>query len=547
MSAARQLTWEERQAKARGARAEQARRSLAEFLRQGWGQAIGEEKGIDLEWAPHLDAICTNVQGQLQDWLKAKRDPTRKTRVREQNARYHFPPGTLKSRVLSVYAHAWMWLHDPKWTVLCLSANDDVAKRDGQFARDLITSDWYRDSFQIPWTLRKDTDAKGKFQNSEGGWRISRKLVSKITGGRADAWIIDDPNDAFEVFSEASRRETNGKFDNAIYNRINDPRISLRILMQQHVHPDDLGNHWARKGRQMAVIYPMEYDPEIDDRTPYTPEGYDPRTEKGQTLQPDRFDAAYLAEELLRLGKFGYEAQYNQKADTLKAGWVARTAFKFFRVVGQIAGTRPKDCNTEPALELGLKPAFKSPRGDLALDWVIISVDATFGSTDPNTACNVGMMVIGGKALDRFIMADRTAMMTFPQTLDALAKFEIVDGKKKLIGGLCFEFPQASRVLVEKRANGAAVLQMLGAEVPGFVPFITSDGKHARWRATMPSIEAGHWHVLEGADWANDVITELASFPNGRYDDRVDCVSQVEIYASTTMGAVSKWEAMARR
>ncbi len=527
------MTPEQRVGTARGARAEKARRSLAEFFRQGWGKAIGEEQDTKLEWSWHLDALCNNVQGQLMDWRRAKRDPT--YRVRAQDSRYHFPPGTLKSRLISVYAQPWMWLEWPSWSVLCLSG----------FSRDLVASDWYRNEFQIQWALRGDIDAKGKYQNTMGGSRTSRKLVSKITGGRADAWIIDDPNDAYDVFSEASRRETNGKFDNAIYNRVNDPRISLRILIQQHVHPDDLGYHWSRKGRQMAVVVPMEYDPTIDDRTPYTPEGYDPRTVKGETLQPDRFSLEYLSTERERLGTFGYEAQYNQKADTIKGGWVARDCFKFFRLPGQApsAGGRPRDCSRDPAIELQYKPA----RSQLDIDWMIISLDATFGSVDEETASQVGLLVIGGKGARRFVFDDKTKVMTFPQTLDAIAKFETVNGKERLVGGLCFEYPQATRVLVEKKANGAAVLQVLGAKIPGFVPFITPDGKHARHRACMPAYEAGNVAVLEGAAWAGDFISELSSFPNGRYDDRVDALSQVMLYAAKDMGNVARWEAMARR
>ncbi len=556
---------EKRVAYARGARAEQAKRSLAEFVRQGWGQAIGEEDGTPLEWSWHLDAICTNVQGQLMDWLAAKRQPGQQyhydaetlawleskrpagSRVREQNARYHFPPGTLKSRIISVYAPSWMWLWWPKWSVLCLSANDDVAKRDASFMRDIVKSDWYRTSFRPPWELRGDIDAKGKFQNTAGGFRVSRKLVSKITGGRADAWIIDDPDDAYEVYSEASRRETQGKFDNAIYNRLNDPRISLRMLMQQHVHPDDLGFHWSRKGRQMVVSVPMSYDPKIDDKTPYTPDGYDPRTEKGQTLQPERFTDEYLAEEKDRLGSAGYALQYDQTGDLFKAGPIDRGWFRFCRLPGQPEQiwTRPAGTHRGPSVELKRKKeTHRKHISDLELDWMLVSVDATFGEVN-DQASQVGLLVIGGKGADRFVLDDRSKVMTFPQMLDAIVTFEDPEARKgKIVGGIVHDWPQAKRVLIEKKANGAAIIQTLHSKIAGLIPYtLPGGGKVARARAMAPAIESGNVYVLEGMPWVKDFLDEQGMFPNARYDDRVDALSQAMEYAGSSLDMVSKWEA----
>ena len=48
-----------------GARAERARRDLAEFSRQAWPVL---EPGTPLEWNWHLDAICAHAQAALEDW-----------------------------------------------------------------------------------------------------------------------------------------------------------------------------------------------------------------------------------------------------------------------------------------------------------------------------------------------------------------------------------------------------------------------------------------------------------------------------------------------
>jgi hypothetical protein len=52
-------------------------------------------------------------------------------------------------------------------------------------------------------------------------------------------------------------------------------------------------------------------------------------------------------------------------------------------------------------------------------------------------------------------------------------------------------------------------------------------------------------HLPDGAEWVEDFINELASFPHGRHDDQVDAFGQGVIYfrnrefglgSSTTVG-----------
>src|SRR5258708_36763957 len=47
-----------------------------------------------------------------------------------------------------------------------------------------------------------------------------------------------------------------------------------------------------------------------------------------------------------------------------------------------------------------------------------------------------------------------------------------------------------------------------------------------RMAAQSAKIEAGHVHLPHSAPWLGGFLTELLSFPNGRHDDQVECVSQ---------------------
>lgn len=92
-----------------------ARASLAEFVRQAWPIV---EPGTALVWNWHLDVICDALQRQIEG------DPEyRKLLV-------VVPPGFMKSLLVSVFAPAWEWLHNPCRRKLFLANDDEVCTRD---------------------------------------------------------------------------------------------------------------------------------------------------------------------------------------------------------------------------------------------------------------------------------------------------------------------------------------------------------------------------------------------------------------------------------
>ncbi len=537
---AQDLTPAQRVAIASGARATQCRRSLFHFLVRAW-PTLEPDTPFETNW--HHKLLCNHVQGQLVDWKLKKRNPHHV--MRAQNAVYNFPPGTTKSRVISVKAPAWMWIDFPSWSVLCLSANPTVATRDASFTRDIVVSDWYRTMFAITWDIRDDADAKSNYKNTVGGSRVSLGITSRVVGARADCIIIDDANDMYEVFSESSRREVNGKIDHAIWNRVNDQRMCVRMEMQQRGHVNDASGHLisklgtnVSKGGVMHVPVPMEYDPTLKVETPF---GYDdPREKAGEPLHPIRFTKEFREAERVRLGTFGYEAQYNQKPAPLEGNLFKRDNFRFFRLAATTympghEPTRPLGCQSHekaPAFVLGDKtggvPKDAHWTKRLDLDWMMITIDASFGSTSQE-ASQVGLGVVGGKKAARFVFEDRTAVMDTPSMFDAIDK-------------LIADYPAARRVLVERKANGNAIIQMFQRKYPGFIGCEPEGGKVARANAMAPAYESGNVMLLDGSSWLAQHVEELALFNRGPYDDRVDMMSQLMTYAETKLVTMSAWD-----
>src|SRR5262245_28068000 len=93
---------------------------------------------------------------------------------------------------------------------------------------------------------------------------------------------------------------------------------------------------------------------------------------------------------------------------------------------------------------------------------------------------------------------------------------------------LSAKWPGTIAKLIEDKANGSAVIQMLMHEIPGLLPVNPEGGKIARAAAVSPLIEAGNVYLTRPlyAPWVNDFIEECAAFPNGAHDDQVVAMTQ---------------------
>jgi predicted phage terminase large subunit-like protein len=99
----------------------------------------------------------------------------------------------------------------------------------------------------------------------------------------------------------------------------------------------------------------------------------------------------------------------------------------------------------------------------------------------------------------------------------------------KAVRSLSARYPQALAKLIEDKANGPAVVQMLQHEISGLLAVNPQGGKAARAAAISPLIEAGNVYLPHPklAPWVNDFIEECAAFPNGAHDDQVDAMTQI--------------------
>ena len=72
------------------------------------------------------------------------------------------------------------------------------------------------------------------------------------------------------------------------------------------------------------------------------------------------------------------------------------------------------------------------------------------------------------------------------------------------------------------------MIQSLRHEIPGLVPVEPIGTKVGRAQAVSPQVESGNVYLPHPAiaPWVEDFVEECVAFPNGKYDDQVDQMTQ---------------------
>ncbi len=453
--------------------------TLAEFLVGAWAVL---EPATPLVWGWHLRVVCDHVQAQLEDGRFGK--PWR------QNLSIQVPPGSSKSTIVSVCAPAWKWTWQPSWRVLDLSGNPDVATRDSLASRRLIESDWYQGFFRPRWRLATDQNLKTFFQNTATGFRQAKGFSAQVTGDRPHAIIVDDPLDAKEAVSEAERARVNRDYDTGVGGRLADLRTGTRTLIMQRLHEDDLAGHVLAGGDWSHLKIEQERELQQSCSCADCKRGEtflrfrDPRVAEGELLDPVRFPREAIEQEKRRLA-FDYTGQHQQRP--VPAGGALFDAKKI-RVLPEMP---------PPA------QVRRQVRGwDLA-------------------ASELGAWTAGVRLLElvdgRFVIADVLRFRAGPGDVeDAILTTATQDGRAVAICG-------------PKDPGQAGVSQAhdLTKLLRGFdATFVVQSGdKVVRARPFARQVAIGNVSLVEGA-WNGEYLSELASFPRGKFKDQVDASSE---------------------
>ena len=471
--------------------AEMCRSRLFFYARLAW-KLVEPHTPLVKNW--HIGLIC--------EYLEAV------THLEIQNLIINIPPRHMKSLLVAVLWPTWTWTHSPQLRWLTGSYAEPLAVRDALKSRRILQSHWYRERFGQAFQLTGDQNAKQRYENDQGGYRLAYSFGGSITGEGGDILVVDDPLKAQDADSQAVREKVNETYDQALSTRANDPRSARRVIIMQRLHENDLSGHLLEKMKEPGaaqyehLCLPTEYEP----RRFFSSIGLsDPRSHPGELLWPQRFGAKENDAAKATLGQRGYAGQHAQRpapsggAIYLAEWWLERNRYN------------PADAAL-PAQVLGR--------------W--LSWDTAFKDAEQNdaSALTVWELLSDYRLLLRHAWWGKPQFPQLAATILDEAQRWGRDGKLR-------------GVIIEDKASGISALQTLEQSAPGeiarlLIPFAPGQtSKPARARQASLWCERGCVLLPQPsplAPWLLDFENMLYQFPAARLNDPVDSLTQAILF-----------------
>ncbi len=470
---------------------ELARRHLADFVQQMWPVV---EPGKALIWGWPLDAMCEHLEAV--------------TRGDIRNLIINVPPRFLKSTIVSVMWPAWEWLHDPQLRYLTSSYDKQLAVRDAVRTRRLINHPKYEilnmgEDGKQRFIFSGDQNVKSSYENNQTGTRICTSPTSSGTGHGGDRIMVDDPHNVRESEAEIQRNAVHEWWDKTMSTRRNDPKTAARVIIMQRLHEDDLTGHCLEQGGYDHLCLPLLYEADHPHKSSTSLQFVDPRHAEGQLLMPKRLGPEQAQDSKIELGTYGFVGQMQQRPAPSEGGIFQVAWFNEYEI------EPPVDSFDRMWTTWDLSFKGREGRGGMRGEIEAVKnrsfvVGETWGS-------------IGAAS---YILDEERGQWNILETIAAMVR-----ARKK--------WPSATAHLVEDKANGPAIETLLKDKIPGLLLLNPRGSKIQRAHAVSPYCEAGNVHVPSPryAPWIADWLHEICTFPFGRYNDRVDAMTQGLIWA----------------
>lgn len=382
------------------------------------------------------------------------------------------PPQHGKSQCVTETLPSWYLGNNPYNRVIEVSYGDDLAHRFGRRNKEKII-EFGKEIFDIELSKVSDTDLEIKdFRGS----MISRGIMAGLTGNPADLIIIDDPvKNRQEAESETYRSRIWEEFLNSIYSRLS--ANGVIVLIMTRWHEDDLAGRLIANmpNKCIEINIPLEAE-ENDILCRNIGDSLFPQIGKGNEWLKD-FKQAYTTAE----GSRSWNALMQGRPTAQEGNMLKRDWWKYYD---------------------------KLPE---KLDRCYMSVDASFKDSD--TSDFVVCQVWGMSDIDCYLIDQIRDRMDLPTTITAIETLQE-------------RYTNCTRIFVEDKANGSAIIQILSKKLSGIIAVEPEGGKIARASAISPHIESGHVYLPRFASFTNDFVNECSAFPNGVNDDQVDSMTQ---------------------
>ena len=390
----------------------------------------------------------------------------------------NMPPRHSKSEFASFLMPAWFLGRNPKLKIIQATHNTELAVRFGRKVRDMIDDPAYKEIFPNT-NLKEDNKGAGKWGTEKGGEYFAAGVGAAVTGRGADLFIIDDPHSEQDAMSDTA-------FDHAYEWYTSGPRQRLQpggaiILVM---------TRWGKKDLTGRLIANQSADPMSDQ---WEVVEFPALLPSGNPLWPEFWDKDSLLSIKASLPAQKWSAQWQQQPTSAGGAIVRKEWWKVW------------DKDDIPPLK-----------------YIIQAYDTAFSkkeSADYSAITTWGVFENEDDGKDNLILLDgQRGRWSFPELKEVAFEEH--------------QYWEPDMVIVEAKATGRPLIdEMRSRGIPalGFSPGRRAGGggvdKTTRMHMVSPLFEAGLVWAPQDKRFAEEVIEEVSSFPNGDHDDFCDSMT----------------------
>jgi len=398
------------------------------------------------------------------------------------------PPRFGKSESIAFLYVAWYLGHNPTHQIMMVTHTAELSESFGKKVRDLIDSPEYQEIFDRSVQVSKDKSAAGNWTTVQGGVYLALGVGGNAAGKGANLLVADD------LVSEQSVLYGNPAvaFETAwSYMQVGPLQRLMpggRIIM--------IGTRWGKQD-PIAKAIQWSKDKKADGALPWHEVRFPAvmeveRDGKMQmvSLWPEQWPLAELLAKKAGMRPAFWAAQYMQEPTSDSAALLKREHWNIW------LKEDPPDCS-----------------------FIIQTWDTAHEQKTRNdySACTTwGVFFDEYRHRHAIILLDYwKGRPEFPELKKKAREF--------------YDRWQPDDLIIEKKAAGAPLIQEMRAQglfvmevSPSRGKVGVSNDKYARTNAVTPILEDGVVWVPD-TPWARELIEVCADFPNGDFDDPVDC------------------------
>ena len=385
----------------------------------------------------------------------------------------NMPPRHTKSEFASYLFPAWVMGQKPETKIIQATHTAELAVGFGRKVKNLLDSEIYRDVFP-DIQLARDAKASGRWSTDMGGEYYAVGVGGALAGRGADLCIIDDPVSEQDALSPAALDNIYEWYTSGPRQRLQ-PGGAIIIVMTRWSIRDLTAKVLQKQAEGGADQWEVVEFPAIFPDT-------------DNVLWPEFWSRDELEGVRASIPVAKWNAQYLQNPTAEEGAIIKREWWNVW------------DHDDPPVVDYVIQSydtAFtKSERADY-------SAITTWGVFYPDEGDEAAIILLDAEK----------GRWEFPELKDAAMRL--------------YEEFEPDMVLIEQKASGTPLtqdLRKMGIPVSGFTPGRGAD-KFSRMNACAPVFESGMVYAPD-TRWAEEVIEECASFPNGEHDDLADSMTQ---------------------